>query len=124
MRNQKLGLVIPILIALSTTGCAGPPGPEGPPGVVEYEVVVGETAVNTTPAKQLQVDCPEGKKALGAGWSVLGPDGCDSGWTGDVLSACFRWLTLVGERTEPKHLCAGLETSGEGHLCESQQLIV
>ncbi len=23
--------------------------------------------------KQLQVDCPEGKKALGAGWSVLDP---------------------------------------------------
>ena len=78
MRNQSLGLAIPVLIALSAAGCVGPPGPEGPPGppgVTEYEVVVGETAVNPTARKQLQVDCPEGKKALGAGWSALDPTG-------------------------------------------------
>ncbi len=78
MRNQSLGLAIPVLIALSAAGCVGPPGPEGPPGppgVTEYEIVVGETAVNTAAGKQLQVDCPEGKKALGAGWSVLDSTG-------------------------------------------------
>ncbi len=52
------------------SGCTGP---AGPPGVSGYEVVVGETAVDSTASKQLRVDCPEGKKALGAGWSVLDP---------------------------------------------------
>ena len=78
MRIQRLGLAIPVLIALSAAGCVGPPGPEGPPGppgVADYEVVVGETAVDATASKQLQVDCPEDKKALGAGWSVLDPTG-------------------------------------------------
>ena len=76
MRNQRLGLAILVVVALSAGGCVGPPGPEGPPGppgVTEYEVVVGETAVDGTATKQLQVDCPAGKKALGAGWSVLDP---------------------------------------------------
>ena len=78
MRNQRLGLAILVVVALFAGGCAGPPGPEGPPGppgVMNYEVVVGETAVNATANKQLQVDCPDGKKALGAGWSVLDPTG-------------------------------------------------
>ena len=78
MRNQRLGLAILVVVALFAGGCAGPPGPEGPPGppgVTDYEVVVGETAVNATANKQLQVDCPDGKKALGAGWSVLDPTG-------------------------------------------------
>lgn len=38
-----------------------------------YEVVVGETPVNGTSPKQLVVKCPVGKKATGAGWSVLDP---------------------------------------------------
>lgn len=78
MRDQSSGLAIPVLIALSAAGCvgpSGPAGPPGPPGVTEYEVVVDETPVNTTPTKQLQVDCPADKKALGAGWSVLDPTG-------------------------------------------------
>ena len=78
MRNQRLGLAILVVVALFAGGCAGPPGPEGPPGppgVTDYEVVVGETAVNATANKQLQVDCPDRKKALGAGWSVLDPTG-------------------------------------------------
>jgi len=78
MRNQWLGLAILVVVALFAGGCAGPPGPEGPPGppgVTDYEVVVGETAVNATANKQLQVDCPDGKKAFGAGWSVLDPTG-------------------------------------------------
>lgn len=36
-----------------------------------YEVVPGETAVDGASWKQLQVACPAGKKALGAGWGVL-----------------------------------------------------
>jgi hypothetical protein len=52
-------------------GDAGPPGPQGPAGVSGYEVVVGETTVDGSASKQLRVDCPAGKKALGAGWSVL-----------------------------------------------------
>jgi hypothetical protein len=45
------------------------------PGVPEYEVVVGETEIDSDPLKQLKVHCPEGKKALGAGWAVLGNGG-------------------------------------------------
>jgi len=40
-----------------------------------YQVVVGETPADSSPTKQLQVECPKGKKALGAGWSVLDPTG-------------------------------------------------
>jgi hypothetical protein len=36
-----------------------------------YVIVVGETPVNDTASKQLRVDCPAGKRAVGAGWSVL-----------------------------------------------------
>ncbi len=36
-----------------------------------YEVVPFETAVDSVAGKQLQMSCPAGKKALGAGWSVL-----------------------------------------------------
>jgi hypothetical protein len=66
-------------LLLSLTACGGPPGPAGPPGppgpsgISGYEVVVGQTTADATPTKQLQVDCPAGKKALGAGWSVLDP---------------------------------------------------
>lgn len=56
-------------------GLPGPEGPRGPVGVSGYEVVVGETAADNTPSKQLQVNCPTGKKAFGAGWSVLDPTG-------------------------------------------------
>src|SRR5262245_34359503 len=65
------GLVL-MLIAAGCTGSA-PAGPAGPPGISAYEIVVGETAVDNMPTKQLQVNCPAGKKALGAGWSVLDP---------------------------------------------------
>jgi hypothetical protein len=36
-----------------------------------YQIVVGETAVNNMVSKQLIVNCPRGKRATGAGWSVL-----------------------------------------------------
>jgi len=40
-----------------------------------HEVVVGETAADASPVKQLRVNCPKGKKAAGAGWGVLDPTG-------------------------------------------------
>jgi hypothetical protein len=44
-----------------------------PRPVAGYEIVVAETPADTTASKQLQADCPAGKAALGAGWSVLDP---------------------------------------------------
>jgi len=77
--------VLFIAAALWLAGCTGPPGSAGPPGVAGpagppgsvsgYEVVVGETAVDSSADKQLQVDCPDSKKATGAGWSVLDSTG-------------------------------------------------
>lgn len=40
-------------------------------GLPCYSIIVGETIEDSTPSKQLRVDCPEGMRALGAGWSVL-----------------------------------------------------
>lgn len=76
MNRNGIASVVALLIAASLAGCAGPASPPGPPGtsgVSGYEVVVGETAVDNTTVKQLRVDCPAGKKTLGAGWSVLDP---------------------------------------------------
>ena len=83
-RNDFSASVVVLLIVASSAGCAGsvgspgpagPPGLPGAPGISGYEIVVGETAVDNTAAKQLRVDCPAGKKALGAGWSVLDTTG-------------------------------------------------
>ncbi|HTP97968.1 MAG TPA: hypothetical protein VMN56_01500 [Casimicrobiaceae bacterium] len=49
-------------MATTIAGCATVPG---------YQVVVAETALDNSPSKQLQVSCPAGKRALGAGWGVL-----------------------------------------------------
>ena len=65
MKKLRFVWVLPVVFALGIAGC------NGTPGVTAYEIVVGETAVDSTPTKQLKVDCPDGKKALGAGWSVL-----------------------------------------------------
>jgi hypothetical protein len=40
-----------------------------------YEVVIRESTVGSEPTKQLQVSCPAGRKAVGAGWAVLDPTG-------------------------------------------------
>lgn len=81
-RNVLASMVGLVIAAGAAAGCAGPAGPPGPAGVAGaagasgvsgYEVVVGETAVDSTVSKQIRVDCPAGKKALGAGWSVLDP---------------------------------------------------
>ena len=49
-------------VAAVVGGCASIQG---------YQVVVAETAVDNASTKQLSVSCPPGKRALGAGWSVL-----------------------------------------------------
>jgi hypothetical protein len=48
-----------------------------------YEVVPFETAADSVAWKQLQMSCPAGKKALGAGWSVL--DGTGGILEGEAL---------------------------------------
>ena len=70
---MSIALLAVFAVASACRGPAGPPGDPGAPGVSGYEIVVGETAVDNMASKQLRVDCPEGKKALGAGWSVLDP---------------------------------------------------
>jgi hypothetical protein len=63
-------------------GVPGPQGPAGPQGIQglpgasgisDYEVVMQETALDSLNFRQLIVPCPAGKRALGAGWSVLDP---------------------------------------------------
>jgi hypothetical protein len=65
---MRLPRVITATFILTLAACEGPPGA---PGISGYEIVVGETALDAGATKQLQVDCPEGKRTLGAGWSVL-----------------------------------------------------
>lgn len=76
MRNLYIAGSLVLVVALVSgckgpAGSTGPAGPEGTLGVSGYEVVVGETAVDSAVVKQLKVDCPANKYALGAGWSVL-----------------------------------------------------
>ena len=64
-----------ILAVLSFIACEDADEPfdcsECPAGITGYEIVAGETALDASVTKQLRVDCPEGKRMLGAGWSVL-----------------------------------------------------
>jgi len=64
-----------ILVVLLFIGCEDADEPLDcsacPAGITGYEIVVGETALDASVTKQLRVDCPEGKRMLGAGWSVL-----------------------------------------------------
>jgi hypothetical protein len=67
-------LIVGILSLSACTGPEGPIGPAGPvgsAGISGYEVVVAQSALDNTASKQLRADCPAGKQALGAGWSVL-----------------------------------------------------
>ncbi len=57
-------------------GDRGEPGPAGSSGISGYEIVVGSTALNTNPYKQLSVSCPSGKSVLGGGAGIF--------WTGAV----------------------------------------
>jgi hypothetical protein len=66
---KKLNFLTGIaMVMLLTMGCDSRPTASG---IGCYSVEVAETVVDDFPIKQLQVNCPEGKKALGAGWSVL-----------------------------------------------------
>ena len=67
-------------VTIGATGPQGPAGADGadgldgapgPPGVSGCEIVNFETPANIQPSKQLTVDCPQGKKALGPGWAVV-----------------------------------------------------
>ena len=39
--------------------------------ILGYEKITKESDLNEQPLKQVIVNCPKGKKAIGAGWSVL-----------------------------------------------------
>ena len=69
-RNPLFRAAVVLTAGFIATACPGPPGP---PGVSGYEVVVTESALNSTASKQVNAACPAGKKALGAGWAVLDP---------------------------------------------------
>ncbi len=40
-------------------------------GVAGYEVVLRESALDTSAIKQVIANCPAGKRAVGAGWAVV-----------------------------------------------------
>ncbi|WP_299977893.1 hypothetical protein [uncultured Pseudoteredinibacter sp.] len=57
------------------TACAVAQAEESAP-LAAYEIVTGETDLSDAPfEQQLIVKCPEGKRALGAGWAVLDKTG-------------------------------------------------
>jgi hypothetical protein len=60
--------------ACALVGVALAQGTAGSP-VAGYEVVFRESALDATAIKQLRVDCPAGKRAVGAGWSVVNSTG-------------------------------------------------
>ena len=108
---------------LVTVACEGPPGPPGPPGAAEYEVVVDETAVTSVPSKQLQVDCPDGKRALGAGWSVLDSTSAILDGQATYFEPAFdgsHWLVNAQNRSDfagewklrLRVICARVDTAG------------
>lgn len=71
MYNKKQVFAIAILSMIALIGCDSSVETTGATAISGYEIVIGETAVDNTTEKQLQVDCPGSKKALGAGWSAL-----------------------------------------------------
>lgn len=52
-------------------GPQGPAGPAGPAGATGYEVVLTESAFDTTDFKAQSATCPDGKKAVGGGGSPM-----------------------------------------------------
>lgn len=76
--------------------------------IAGYEVVVAETPVDSTSEKQLQAYCPDGKKALGAGWSVLDPTSAYLEGAATASEPSYE----AGEREEPGHCFrAGVEAA-------------
>lgn len=68
MKKVFMFLVAPMLALL--VGCTPPAATSNCAALSGYEVVTMQTPVNSDPMKQLEIKCPEGKYATGAGWSV------------------------------------------------------
>jgi hypothetical protein len=95
-------LMLNLAACTGSPGPAGPAGPAGAAGISGYEIVVGQTSANNTSTKQLRVDCPAGKKALGAGWSVLDPTDAILDGHASYFEPAFdgsHWLTNAQNRS-------------------------
>ncbi len=57
--------------ATGATGSTGATGPTGSAGLSGFQVVVVDTAHDTTPYKQLSVPCPSGKTLIGGGAGIF-----------------------------------------------------
>jgi len=62
-----------IVAACALVGVASAQGGGSP--VAGYEVVLRESALDTTAIKQVTAACPAGKRAVGAGWAVVNNTG-------------------------------------------------
>lgn len=60
-------------------GDKGSKGDTGAPGLSGYEIVSKNNAVTTAGFNSATVTCPTGKRALGGGFSTVGPYGADAG---------------------------------------------
>lgn len=54
-------------------GIPGPRGQRGPVGVSDVEIVEKESAFNESDTKEVEAECPSGKRVLGGGAMVDGP---------------------------------------------------
>jgi hypothetical protein len=79
MQNKYISIVLATFTAMMLFPPLASAGFDG------YEVVTEETSVDSTPTKQLIVNCPVGKYALGAGWAAV--DKHDTNLDGQVLYA-------------------------------------
>lgn len=66
MKKTVVKLIFPIL--LLSVGCKTASTNCG--SISGYQIVTEETPLSNTTIKQLEVKCPDGKYAVGAGWSV------------------------------------------------------
>ncbi|HVE68705.1 MAG TPA: hypothetical protein VNB64_09020 [Solirubrobacteraceae bacterium] len=53
-------------------GLEGKQGLQGPPGVSGLEVVYEDSPTNSEATREIDVDCPDGKYAIGASYAVVG----------------------------------------------------
>jgi hypothetical protein len=60
-------------------GPKGDTGTQGPAGISGYQVVSGVTAFDSSASKQINVDCPAGKRVIGGGAFVF-PSIADPNW--------------------------------------------
>lgn len=70
MSEFKKATLSTIAVAVAMTAL-----PAAAAGISGYEVVTQETAIDSSLEKQLQIDCPAGKYALGAGWAAVDKTG-------------------------------------------------